>query len=99
MTTISLCCTQLLIMIKLLFFDKQAMVRYILIKRAIDQCMQVVYKGKSKGIARKRENTKDCSLPHLNSTQSTKSIKDTDLSAMYMLTYNDKLITKELIND
>lgn len=66
-------------------------------ERAMHQGAQV-YKGKQK-TAKMRENTKNCSLPHLNSTQSTKSIKDTDLSAMYMLTYNDKLITKELIND
>ena len=63
-------------------------------ERAMHQGAQV-YKGKQK-TAKMRENTKNCSLPQLDPTQSINLNKDKVPSAMCILIYDNKLITNHV---
>lgn len=69
-----------------------------LMKGAIQQGAQVVYKGENKSYSLAKGKYKKV-FPHLDPTQSMKLIKVIGFLAMGILTHNDKLLTKVLFKD
>ena len=58
-----------------------------------------IQRKNQKVYSQQRENTKRSSIPHIDHTQSTKSIKGIVLSTTYILTQNNKILTKVLFSD